>query len=134
MHRKRTRLLIVSVISVASVDAFAGCAAGDGRVGTVDHNRVEASADGDVPVDVEARLTAALAVVEELEVKLAEINVGGGGDSVTAWLYAAIAAAAIFYPVVVRPVRKRCFKKRDPHADGPQRPAQDDPADAAASS
>ncbi len=130
MHRKRTRLLIVSVISVASVDAFAGCAAGDGRAGTVDHNRVEASVD----VDVEARLTAALAVVEELEVKLAEIKVGGGGDSVTAWLYAAIAAAAIFYPVVVRPVRKRCFKKRDPHADGPQRPAQDDPADAAASS
>jgi hypothetical protein len=39
-------------------------------------------------------------------------NIGGGGDSVTAWLYAAIAAAAIFYPVVVRPIRRAINGRR----------------------
>lgn len=35
------------------------------------------------------------------------IQVGGGGDSVTAWLYAAIAGAALLYPMVWRPLRRR---------------------------
>ena len=39
-------------------------------------------------------------------IKTGNIKVGGGADSITAWLYAAIAAAAIFYPAVIRPIRK----------------------------
>jgi hypothetical protein len=37
-------------------------------------------------------------------------DIGGGGDSITSWMYAAIAGAAILYPVVVRPIRKKFCK------------------------
>ena len=52
---------------------------------------------GDVGVEVQA---------------IGELTVGGGGDSVTAWIYAAIAGAAVLYPVIWRPTRKWCEERK----------------------
>jgi len=109
----------------------AGCAAG-GR----DLSGVKVAAEGDqvttAEVDVAARLTAAIAALElrvgdlrtELDTRIGTIDarvgdvdakvsarIGGGGDSITAWLYAAIAGAAVLYPMVLRPIR-RAWKRR----------------------
>lgn len=51
--------------------------------------------------------------VDALETQVVKIEadvattVGGGGDSVTAWIYALIAGAAVLYPVIWRPIRLR---------------------------
>jgi len=109
----------------------AGCAAG-GR----DLSGVKVAAEGDqvttAEVDVAARLTAAIAALElrvgdlrtELDTRIGTIDarvgdvdakvsarIGGGGDSITAWLYAAIAGAAVLYPMVLRPIR-RAWERR----------------------
>jgi hypothetical protein len=43
--------------------------------------------------------------VSAIKSQIGSIRVGGTGDTVTAWIYAAIAGAAIFYPAVIRPIR-----------------------------
>ena len=67
-----------------------------------------------VAPDAFAKVTDVAAIKADVEsvkadvtgIKTGNIKVGGGGDSITAWIYAGIAAAAIFYPVAIRPVRK----------------------------
>lgn len=80
---------------------------------------VEVNAGAEVKAQIEAAVKAAMVA---MEVRIGELQttvdasmrdvharisarVGGGGDSITAWLYAAIAGAAILYPVGIRPVR-----------------------------
>lgn len=41
-----------------------------------------------------------------IQVELGQVQVGGGGDSVTAWIYALIAGASVLYPMMWRPARK----------------------------
>lgn len=55
---------------------------------------------------VKAEVQTVKADVAAVKTTVGNIKVGGGADSITAWLYAAIAAAAIFYPAVIRPIRK----------------------------
>ena len=51
--------------------------------------------------------------IETAAVKFeANVKVGGGGDSVTAWLYACIAGAALLYPLVIRPTRQYLERRR----------------------
>ncbi len=62
-----------------------------------------------------AEIAALLAKIETLQaeltgIKTGDIQLGGEGDSVTAWIYAVIAAAAIFYPGVIRPTRQKFFR------------------------
>jgi len=62
---------------------------------------------------LDASLSATAQRLEAAAVKLdTAVTVGGGGDSVTAWIYAAIAGAALLYPLVWRPIRKRAEAKR----------------------
>lgn len=54
--------------------------------------------------------------VDAMETQLVKVEsdvattVGGGGDSVTAWIYALIAGAAVLYPLIWRPIRLRLGK------------------------
>jgi len=79
--------------------------------------RVKSAIDLQATVEnVQAALAAVNARVEEVDVQVAAIGamqVGGGGDSVTAWIYALIAGAAVLYPVIIRPLRKRLFPGQD---------------------
>ena len=99
---RRTNLLSW-LLALAPCLLLAGCG-GSGRVATIDHNRID--------------LEAALVKVEKLEASvvalettIGEIKIGGGGDSITAWIYAVIAGGAVLggtiYPAVIRPLRKR---------------------------
>ena len=60
--------------------------------------------------DWQAHVNTTLTGIESEVNAVKELNVGGGGDSVTAWLYAAIAGASLMYPLVLRPARKILFK------------------------
>lgn len=53
--------------------------------------------------------------VERIEQEVSGIRtqIGGGGDSVTAWIMATGLVAALFYPVVWRPIRKRFEQNGD---------------------
>ena len=42
-------------------------------------------------------------------------SIGGGGDSVTAWLYAAIAGSVLIYPLVIRPARYAWHRRKTRH-------------------
>jgi hypothetical protein len=90
--RRLKRLLLPIPIPIPILVSAAGCAAGSKGV----EARIE---------KVETEI-AAVKVQVEKNTSISAGDIGGGGDSVTAWLYAAIAAGAIFYPVVVRPIRK----------------------------
>ena len=62
------------------------------------------------PIDVERiRQLAALALQATGVAGDAAIIKGGEGDSATGMMYALIAAVALLYPVVVRPIRKKWF-------------------------
>lgn len=75
--------------------AAAGCAQGE-RVGTIDHNKVAET------VEVTAEVSAALVRIDAVDASLAELSatvgtltIGGGGDSVTAWMYAGIVGMSL---------------------------------------
>jgi len=66
--------------------------------------------------ELRTQLFNALADVERIDtevvaLKARDVAVGGGGDSVTAWIYALIAGAGLLYPGVIRPLRLK-FSKR----------------------
>lgn len=61
---------------------------------------------GDLETRVEARMGD---VITRLS---AMTTIGGGGDSVTSWMYAAIAGAAVLYPCVIRPARRAIERRR----------------------
>lgn len=62
--------------------------------------------------DVKAQLEARIGDVDARLSTSVSATVGGGGDSVTAWLYAMIAGAAILYPVALRPARLALERRR----------------------
>ena len=118
------------------------CAGPGSRLGTIDHNVVEVPVAAEVEISPELR--AALLKIDELEAKLAEveiaigdltikdldaaiarivsdIKIGGEGDSVTTWMLVLTVAAALFYPVIGRPARLKIAKWRgskDPRIQG----------------
>lgn len=94
-----------------------GCAStGGGDVAGVKTD-LQAAAGGDMSAlktvadlraDVEASLAKVEANVGRLDASVAHLHtgdIGGGGDSVTSWIYALIAGAAVLYPLVWRPAR-----------------------------
>lgn len=70
---------------------------------------------------IETTVAGVATKVDRLEVKL---SVGGGGDSITAWMYAAIAGAALLYPIVIRPIRRSMEKHREEQKEGSGQPSQ----------
>ena len=117
---KRVMVALVWIAVWAALTALAlilcGCAGPGSRLGAVDHNRIEAA------VEISPDIAAAMVKIETLETAVAAVKVamgdltvgvGGGGDSVTAWIYALIAAAAILYPAVWRPLRKMVARRRE---------------------
>lgn len=122
-------------VVTAWVAASAGCAAPRGDLSGVKVNpqtsgaplvaaeaEVKASADLDATaavVNLETQVRDLHARLVDLDARItasATATVGGGGDSVTAWLYAMIAGAAVLYPAVIRPARlaleRRQFRLR----------------------
>ena len=95
-----------------SLCLLVGCAA----IGDVEEIRTELAAlrIGDV-AELRTELTGVKTEVTTIGTQMRDVtasvgDIGGGGDSITSWLYAAIAGAAIFYPVVARPIRKKFCK------------------------
>jgi len=123
----RTREWWWRTVALATVIVIGGCAAPGGRAGTIDGNSVQANVEataavakvGDVAaIDADEILT----LIETLDATLAKIGdialqIGGEGDTVTAWIYACIAGAALFYPTIWRPIRKS-LEKRGNAAEG----------------
>lgn len=72
---------------------------------------------GQISTDVAAVKGDVAAVAGDVSaIKTGNIKVGGGGDSITAWIYAAIAGAALLYPAIVRPIRLALKEWRDKRA------------------
>jgi len=122
-------------VVTAWVAATAGCAsAGRDQAGVKLATEAEQSplavAEADVTASADVDARAAVVNLEtqvrDLQARLIDLDaritasatatVGGGGDSVTAWLYAMIAAAAVLYPAVIRPARlaweRRQYRRR----------------------
>jgi len=100
---------------------------------------IKSLADVRARLDVTTRLEAAVNKLENnvtLQARDVTGTIGGGGDSVTAWIYASGAVACmLFYPVVWRPLRRWREKRTGRHADarGPAGCTQDTGNGAAAS-
>lgn len=63
--------------------------------------------------EVRTSLLAAEQRIGEIDARIGEINIGGGGDNLTTWILAA--GAAGFYPLAWRPTRKwreKCAKTK----------------------
>jgi len=58
--------------------------------------------------EVRTSLIAAEQRIGEVDARIGEINIGGGGDNLTTWILAA--GAALYYPMVGRRLRKRWEK------------------------
>ena len=110
----RSSFLITLMISgciAAGHDQAAVQQSADAALAGATVERVEAAV-----VKIEASVTGLAATVQCIDaaaVKVeANVKVGGGGDSVTAWLYACIAGAALLYPLVIRPTRQYLERRR----------------------
>jgi hypothetical protein len=98
-------------VAIAIMTGIIGCAALPNTTSLVEmHTRVD---------DMQAAVVAIDTEVEDVTLELAAVkttighqNIGGGGDSITAWIYALIAGAAVLYPVVIRPIRMAYFASR----------------------
>lgn len=105
-----TVLLVVAI--------FAGCLGPEGRLGTIDHNRL----DAEVSVSPEVNAAWLSTRIEALEAKVTgiqtgDVTIGGQGDSITSWLREVIwgllwLAAIVYYPLVHRPIRKAVERQR----------------------
>lgn len=93
---------LIGTLAAAILLGVPACAAPGGRAGTLE---VVARVDAAL-ARIETRLDVTVGRIDSVKTQLAEVVLGGGGDSVTAWIYAAIAGAAILYPGIIRPVRK----------------------------
>jgi len=110
----RTPLLVLLLLSgciAAGHDQAAVQQSADAALAGATVERVEAAV-----VKIEASVTGLAATAQRIDaaaVKVeANVKVGGGGDSVTAWLYACIAGAALLYPLVIRPTRQYLERRR----------------------
>ena len=83
-----------------------GCAGAEARLGTVDHNRLTATAEVDSLVKLVDEFQASVARFET-----GDVAIGGQGDSVTSWIREVVwgalwVVAILYYPAIHRPVRK----------------------------